>query len=139
MKLSTNPDSIKQTKWYEYAIRFGFGGLVTVMTGIIAHKYGPVVGGLFLAFPSIFPASVSLVEKHKKQKQEQDGHDGDGRAKKLAAVDAAGASLGAIGLIAFAGVVWFCSTSLPAWAMLLFATLAWAAVSLIAWVIRQRV
>jgi hypothetical protein len=30
---------------------------------------GPRVGGLFLAFPAIFPASATLVEKHEKQKK----------------------------------------------------------------------
>jgi hypothetical protein len=36
---------------------------MTAIPGWIASKYGPVVGGLFLAFPAIFPASATLVEK----------------------------------------------------------------------------
>ncbi len=40
----------------------------SVAAGLIANKWGPGVGGLFLAFPAIFPASVGLVEKHEKQK-----------------------------------------------------------------------
>jgi hypothetical protein len=108
------------------------------MTGLIAAKFGSVVGGLFLAFPAIFPASVSLVEKHKKEKEQQNGQCGDQRAKKLAAVDAAGAALGGIGLVAFAFIVWQYTTLLPAWLMLLLATLSWAVISLIAWAIRQR-
>jgi hypothetical protein len=36
------------------------GGLVTVITGIVAKNWGPVIGGLFLAFPAIFPASATI-------------------------------------------------------------------------------
>lgn len=139
MTISTNPDTLKTTKWYEYAIRFAFGGLVTALTGLVAHKWGPVVGGLFLAFPSIFPASVTLVEKHKKRKERKHGHCGDTRAKKAAAVDAAGAALGGIGLLGFAAVAWACSRSLPIWLMLALASAAWALVSFAAWFIRQRI
>lgn len=137
MKLSINPGALRQGKWYEYLIRFVFGGVVTAMTGLVAYKWGPVVGGLFLAFPSIFPASVSLVEKHKARKEEQHGQDGECRAKKLASVDAYGAALGSIGLVAFAVVVWLFSTSLSVWAMLAIATLIWAAVSFAAWCSRR--
>ena len=56
--------AVSQTRWYEYAIRFVLGGAMTVIAGLIADHYGPVVGGLFLAFPAIFPASATLVEKH---------------------------------------------------------------------------
>jgi hypothetical protein len=40
------------------------GGVVTVVAGLLAKHYGPVFGGLFLAFPAIFPASATLVDKH---------------------------------------------------------------------------
>lgn len=46
------------------------GCLITVATGMIAKKYGPGIGGLFLAFPAILPASATLIEKHEKQKEE---------------------------------------------------------------------
>ena len=55
---------IKETKWHEYLVRFVVGGLITVTAGLIAEVYGPVIGGLFLAFPSIFPASITLVQSH---------------------------------------------------------------------------
>jgi hypothetical protein len=56
--------------------RFVFGGLITVATGIIAKKFGPGMGGLFLAFPAIFPASATLVEKHEKEEKQQAGMEG---------------------------------------------------------------
>ena len=45
-------------------------------TGIIAKKFGPGMGGLFLAFPAIFPARATLVEKHEKEKKQQAGMEG---------------------------------------------------------------
>jgi len=60
MRITVNVSTLGQTKWYEYAVRFLFGGLITALAGIIAKKFGPVFGGLFLAFPAIFPARVRL-------------------------------------------------------------------------------
>jgi hypothetical protein len=101
MKVRWEPARIRQTNWKEYAIRFGFGGLVTALTGFIAHRYGPEVCGLFLAFPAILPATVTLIE----------GDEG----RRPAAVDAAGALLGSAGLMAFAGIVWGLGGRAPAW------------------------
>ena len=44
-----------------------FGGTVTALAGIVAKRVGPETGGLFLVFPSIFPAAATLIEKHEKQ------------------------------------------------------------------------
>ena len=71
MKISLDLSALGKTKWYEYALRFAFGGAITVAAGLIANKWGPGVGGLFLAFPAIFPASATLVEKHEKTKKRQ--------------------------------------------------------------------
>jgi len=56
--------------------RFVFGGMVTALAGLVADHYGPILGGLFLAFPGIFPAGVSLVEKHKNGSSEYGRHVG---------------------------------------------------------------
>ncbi|MGO8816823.1 MAG: hypothetical protein ACLQVG_19460 [Terriglobia bacterium] len=47
-----DPSSLRETRWYEYATRFLFGGLITAAAGVIGKKLGPGVGGLFLAFPA---------------------------------------------------------------------------------------
>ena len=39
---------------------FFFGGLITAVAGVIAQRFGPIIGGLFLAFPAIFPASATF-------------------------------------------------------------------------------
>ena len=138
MKIYADLSSLRQTTWYEYAIRFLFGGLVTVATGLIARKFGPAVGGLFLAFPAIFPASATLVEKHEKEKKEKLGLHGTVRASKAVSIDAAGASIGSIGLLAFALLVrWLLGKHAP-WAVLLLAVSSWMGVSYLAWVVRKR-
>ena len=106
MNVKVNFAALKQTKWPEYVIRFVFGGLVTVATGIIAKRFGPGLGGLFLAFPAIFPASATLVEKYESEKKQRMGMEGSIRGRNAASLEARGAAMGATGLIAFAIIVW---------------------------------
>jgi hypothetical protein len=106
MIISIDFSGLRKTKWHEYAFRFLFGGVTTTLAGLIAHRYGPATGGLFLAFPAIFPASATLVEKHEAQKKKEVSFRGTVCGRQAAALDAAGAALGTIGLIAFAIVVW---------------------------------
>jgi hypothetical protein len=92
----------------------------------------PVVGGLFLAFPAIFPASATLIEKHVRERKEEAGLPGERRGKEAAALDAAGAALGSFGLAAFGLVVWSMIVQSPAWALVLAAA-SWLAVAVLAW------
>jgi hypothetical protein len=116
------PGGIRKTRPWEYLARFVFGGAVTAATGLIVQHFGPVVGGLFLAFPAILPASLTLVEQH------------DGPA--AAADDARGACLGTFGLAAFALVTWRAGARWSGVIVLTAATLAWLAVSVLAWAFR---
>jgi hypothetical protein len=59
-----DPEGLRGTGWRDYALRFILGGVVTASAGVIAKIYGPVIGGLFLAFPAIFPASATLMEPY---------------------------------------------------------------------------
>jgi hypothetical protein len=106
MRLKLKFDSLRETKPVEYLSRFVFGGVVTVLAGFVADHYGPVLGGLFLAFPGIFPAGVSLVEKHKTLREKAEGKLGTTSARGQASVEAAGASAGTLGLMGFAVVLW---------------------------------
>lgn len=133
MHIELDLAALKQTQWHEYALRFLFGGAVTVATGLLAKWYGPVFGGLFLAFPAILPASATLVEKHEAQKKLHSGICDWERGRKAAALDARGAAMGSIGLAAFALLLW---QSLTAWnaALSLGAALAlWLVVSILIW------
>jgi uncharacterized membrane protein YjfL (UPF0719 family) len=139
MKIKADLSALRITKWYEFAIRFVFGGLVTVATGMIAKKYGPSIGGLFLAFPAIFPASLSLVDNHMKEKKRRAGIDGTNRGRAAAALDAKGAALGTLGLLMFALVAanWLPTSS--AWLVLPFAIVVWFLVSASAWRLRKAI
>src|SRR5256885_8820339 len=133
MKIQINPEVLGQTKWYEYAVRFLFGGLITATAGIIARKFGPEIGGLFLAFPAIFPAGATLIEKHEREKKAQQGLQGTNRAAQAVSVAAAGASIGTIGLAAFALVVWRTIPNHSPWLILIAATLLWMILSVVLW------
>jgi hypothetical protein len=137
MIVQFNPSALHQIRWYEYLIRFALGGAMTVGAGLIASHFGPIVGGLFLAFPAIFPASATLIEKHVRQRKEKAGLAGARRGKEAAALDAAGAALGSIGLAAFGLVIWLMILQSPAWALILAAA-SWLAVAVLAWQVRRR-
>lgn len=133
MKIQVNFAALGQSRWYEYLSRFVFGGIATALAGIIAKEYGPAVGGLFLAFPAIFPASATLIEKHEQKRKQKSGGHGTVRGRKAAALDAAGAAAGGFGLMAFAGLVWKLIVPLPLWATLLCALSVWLVVSVAGW------
>src|ERR1700745_31805 len=121
MIVQFKPSALRQTRWYEYLVRFVLGGAMTVVAGLIASRFGPVVGGLFLAFPAIFPASATLVEKHVRKRKEKAGLAGARREKEVAAVDAAGATLGSFGLVAFGLILWAMIDRTPMLALFLAA------------------
>src|SRR5437868_9740764 len=102
MIVQLNFSALRETRWYEYLIRFALGGAMTVIAGLIAAGFGPIGGGLFLAFPAIFPASATLIEKHVRDRKEKIGLSGAQRGREAAALDAAGATLGSFALAAFA-------------------------------------
>jgi hypothetical protein len=138
VNISVSLSGLAQTKPLEFALRFVFGGIVTALAGLIAAQFGPVVGGIFLAFPSIFPATATLIEKHEAKKKKQEGMHGRYLAKCAAGADAAGAAMGTIGLLAFGMLVWQLSESVAPWMVLTTATIAWFAVAMTVWMIRKK-
>jgi hypothetical protein len=129
--------SLGDSRWYEYVVRFLLGGAATVMTGLVGRWWGPAVGGLFLAFPAMLCASATLVQTHERRRKKEAGLTGDRRGADAAALDAAGAALGSVGLMAFAAVVLRTTASAP-WSSLTLATLAWAAAAGCCWWIYKR-
>ena len=118
-QVKVEPGRVKEHTLSTYVVRFALGGAITAVVGLIANEFGPVVGGLFLAFPSIAPATFTLIEK-------RDG-------ARAAGASALGAAFGGLGLLAFAAVVWGFVGRLPAWLVLMLATLAWLGVSISSW------
>jgi hypothetical protein len=138
MIVEINLASIKTTKPHDYAIRFFFGGLVTAAAGFIAMRYGPVIGGLFLAFPAIFPASATLIESHEKQAKQRAGYDGTKRGRIAAGIDATGTFLGALALPLFAFVLYRFLPSHNPTLTLLAASLTWLFLSILLWLLVKR-
>jgi Protein of unknown function (DUF3147) len=136
MIVKFNPRALSEIHCYEYLIRFVLGGAITVIAGLIAARFGPVIGGLFLAFPAIFPASATLIEKHERERKEKLGLTGARRGKEAAALDALGAALGSLGLATFAVIIWLIIEWSPSLALVL-ATATWLVVSILAWIFRR--
>jgi hypothetical protein len=137
MKIKLDTSGLGQSKWYEYLLRFLFGGAVTALAGIIAKRFGPEIGGLFLAFPAILPASATLIEKHEKQKKQRAGQTGVVRGKLAAGVDSMGASMGAVGLAVFALIVWQKLPDSRTGMVLASASLAWFITAVLVWRVRE--
>ena len=97
----------------KYLVRFAFGAAISLVAGLLGMAFGPKLGGLFLGFPAILPASLTLIEKK--------------AGRHEAAIDTEGATLGAIAMILFAllvsltvarwGVVLSLAASLAVWTM----------------------
>lgn len=138
MRIKIDFATLKETRWYEPVIRFVLGGAITVIAGLIAGKFGAAVGGLFLAFPAIFPASATLVEKHEEEKKQEQGMHGEERGRDAAALDAAGAAMGSVGLMLFALLVWQLLPEHSAALVLITALVLWFASSFVVWLVRER-
>lgn len=133
MLVSIRTKALNETKVWEYVVRFVFGGLATALAGLVSHKGGPFAGGLFLAFPVIFCASATMIERHEWKRKADRGLEGKRRGKLAAALDSVGALLGSIGLVAFGSIVWLLgesgaitaiATALTSW-LVLSVTLWW--------------
>ena len=137
MILRLHLSALERGSTREHLIRFALGGLATVVAGVVADVWGPVVGGLFLAFPAIFCASATLIEKHERERKAEKGLRGEIRGRRAAALDASGAGLGAVALGAFGAVIWrFAPAS--ATGSLLLAAVAWLVVALALWRVRRK-
>ena len=105
---------ITKVKPSELAVRFVFGAGIALVAAVVGMLAGPKVGGLFLAFPAILPASLTLIEKK------------EGFAKAWS--DASGGTIGAIGMAAFALTAILLLPTNPVLALIL-ALVAWVVVS----------
>jgi hypothetical protein len=116
---------LRKTTAGQYALRFLFGALVTTATGWVARAWGPAVGGLFLAFPALLPASLTFVK------------DEDGR--RAAVADARGACLGSVATIMFAVAAWFGSERWFAPVTLGLALVVWVVAGFVLWWVVTRI
>ena len=136
--VSMSAASLKDNRLRDYAVRFAFGGTITVIAGLVGDHYGAALAGLLMAFPAIFPASITLLADHEKLKMRRAGKDGTMRGREAAAVDAEGTALACVGLALFAFTAW---RMLPIHNLaftLFVASAAWLVVSVTCWEIRRR-
>ena len=129
---------LRKTRPSSYISRFLFGCALTLVVSLTGMWGGAVIGGLFLAFPGIFPPGISYVEKKEVERKKEAGLQGTRNARALASLHAAGASEGTFGLMAFAAIVWL---GLPRFGLaksLTAATVSWFAVSYVAWWSREK-
>jgi hypothetical protein len=138
MKVKCDWSGLKRVRWYEFALRVVLGGAICVIAGVLAKAFGPTVGGLFLAFPAIFPASATLVEKHESEKKRRAGIRHSRRGRQAAGLDAAGAAFGAVSLGVFAWVVYVGLPNRSAPLVIFAASVAWLAVAITLWWLRKK-
>jgi uncharacterized membrane protein (GlpM family) len=119
------PGEFRQAGVRVWLIRFAFGAGVSALAGLVSAFAGPRVGGLFLAFPAILLASLTLVAKEEGLRQARN--------------DARGAVLGTLGLIGFAVVAAVTLTRWTLWAALGAASIAWTIVALGGYPIAHRI
>jgi FtsH-binding integral membrane protein len=110
--------------------------VATVLPGSISSAFGASVGGLFLAFPAIFCARATLIEKHEIRCKRESGLSGRRRGQEAAALDAAGAVLGAVGMLVFA-IVFRTLIDRSVLGAFVGASLAWIVLSVTAWFERR--
>lgn len=128
--------ALKTTSWWEHLIRFIFGGAITVIATLLARKYGPAFGGLFLAFPAIFPASATMLERHERMEKEKKGVEAGNRGGDAAALEARGAAIGSLALMIFAVFLWLLLPVTSAW-ILVGAGALWLVAAAGFWAIRK--
>ena len=106
------PGKVREVKASDLVIRFGFGAAISIVAAFVTSTFGPAAGGMFLAFPAILPATLTLLE------QKEGTQD--------AVHDVRGAVLGALGMLAFALTAALSFDRLPVAAVVALATAAWA-------------
>jgi hypothetical protein len=126
-------DGLRRTRWYEYIVRFGFRWVDHRGGGLDHPSLGACHRWPFPCFSGDLSSRATLVEKHETQKKKRAGLQGVIRGREAAALDAAGAALGCIGLAGFALVVWQLLVPYGPWMVLAGASLLWLGVSGICW------
>ena len=114
--IELQPGKLGEIKWHELAIRFAFGAAASLVAGVVAILFGARAGGVWLAFPAILPAGLTLLERKEDR----------GAAER----DVRGAVLGAVGMVAFAVAVYLGVPRVGGLVAVLLAVLVWAAVTL---------
>jgi hypothetical protein len=107
-----DPAKLKKVGVGELVVRFAFGAAISLVAGFVGLAAGARAGGMFLAFPAILPAALTMIERKEGRRQ--------------ALEDERGSVYGALGLIVFAVVCEALIVGLAAVVTLAVALAAWA-------------
>jgi apolipoprotein N-acyltransferase len=105
--------SLRESQPRDLIIRFAFGAAISGLAALVTIAVGPRFGGIFLAFPAILPATLTLIEKEEGERKTRD--------------DDMGAILGAAALILFGWLAWSLIPRIGAPLALVIATVGWVA------------
>src|SRR5215216_4428930 len=114
--IGTQVENVRDLRSRDLLVRFIFGAVTSAVAGSLSILFSPIVGGVFLAFPAILAASLTLIAEEEDMEGSRE--------------DARGAAVGALALGAFAGIGVLTFT-MVAWPLALMAASAgWALVAL---------
>lgn len=113
---SLSPRKLAQAKPRELGFRFVAGAVTSIVSGVVTLLFGARVGGIFLAFPAILAASLTLIEQQEDSAETRE--------------DARGAVIGGCGMAAFAVVAALTFGHIPGGLALAAAAGAWLVVAL---------
>ena len=84
VRIKIDTSGLGQSRWYEYIVRFVFGGAVTALTGMVAKRWGPQLAAFSSHFPPFFLQQRRLFKSMKSKKKERVGQEGTKRGKEAA-------------------------------------------------------
>lgn len=118
------PKRLRAVRRRDMLVRFAAGALTSVAAGVVTLVWGPRVGGVFLAFPAILAASLTLIEEEE--------------AAKDAREDSRGAVAGGLALTTFAAVAYVGFGHVAGAVTLALAGVAWLVVALALYLVIRR-
>lgn len=112
---SVSVGRLRGIKPRDYAIRFIFGGVISVIAALLGKWVNPLYGGVWTGFPAILVASLTLIGKEDGEQQ--------------SAQDAEGGVVGALAFIGAAVFIALTLTHISGAASLLLALALWLALA----------
>jgi hypothetical protein len=112
---------LKEVEPGDLMVRFAFGASISVIAGVVSLVWNAKAGGMFLAFPAILPATLTLIEKKESKRQAEE--------------DDEGALLGSVAMFSFAATSVWVLAAFAAGTALAVATGAWAATAIALYVV----
>lgn len=118
---SFRPGNVRQVGARALGVRFIAGALTSIGAGAVTLSFGARTGGLFLAFPAILAASLTLIEEQENSAQARE--------------DARGAVIGGCALATFATIAAMAFGNLNGAVALGLATLGWFVVAMLGYLL----